>query len=569
MALKSGMVLSTGEKVVEVRHGGFAEVGVLEDEFEGRKVIKRLKEEVLREGGEDVAEAFFRECRIVVSKLREKAPYIAEGLLALRNLDDLGPVLFVSYVDGPALRRLIRDRRQSLSQALRLGDQIAEGIAFAHGRDVRHRDLKPSNVLLTRTNEIRLIDWGLSRAHDVIGLTARVPEYQSPQRRVDPALDDPADDVYAVGVILYECLTGGYPPEAADPPRLRAALVRAHPLAPAPVLQLLCRMLAFHPEERPSAAEVKKMLSDPALRADVAAREIENPFCRACSFVAEAATRTPDCPVCGEPMYERYAASPRGGMVRVPPGVFTHGLSQNQARQALMAAGLNPDPQNLEQLAPPDDPPREVFVPGFDIDIAPVTNLAFKDFVDATNYPTPEGLRDACTMRPDHPVTHVTWRDALCYALWSGKRLPHPLEREKAARGDRDNRTYPWGDTFESRRCNHAAYPPNYFPTTCPVTAFTEGDSDGRSPFGVAGMAGNVSEWVSHGHASHGQGRDTEMRSVCGGAWNEPVAVYGAVSMQITADINYKSGSVGFRCAADIVYQERRITESPPQDNER
>jgi formylglycine-generating enzyme required for sulfatase activity len=566
MTLKAGMVLSTGETVVEVRHGGFAEVGVLEDEFEGKKVIKRLKPDVLAAGGEAAAEAFFRECRVSVAKLRE-APRVARPLLALRNLDGLGPVLFVSYVDGPSLRALIHTGRQSLSQTVRMGGQIAQAIAYAHARDIGHRDLKPSNILLSSRNEIRVIDWGLSRAHDVAGLTVGVVDYLSPERRVRPLLDHPADDVHALGVILHECLTGGYPRESAatDPHQLRATLARAHPLAPAPVLDLACRMLAFRPEERPTATEVHALLGDPDLQADIAAREVEHPFCRGCGFVAAAGARTRPrssaCAVCGAAMYERRASPPRPGMVRVPPGVFTHGLTRNQARQALMAAGMDPDAKHLEQLSPPDDPPREVFVPGFDIDVGPVTNLEFEEFVDATNYPMPEGLLDGCNIRPDHPATNVTWRDALCYALWSGRRLPHPLEWEKAARGDRDDRAYPWGDTFDERRCNHAAFPVGRYPTTSPVTAFTEGESDGRSPFGVAGMAGNVSEWVSHGRHAHAQGRDAEMRAVCGGAWNEPVAVYGVVSMHLPAAIDYHSTSVGFRCAADIVYEERRVEE--------
>src|SRR5882724_8791778 len=103
MELAVGMALSTGEVVLEVFHGGFGEVGVLEDEFEGRKVVKRLNDDVLAHAGPSVADAFFQECRITVAKLRE-APFVAPPLLALRNLDDLGPVLFMSYVDGPTLR---------------------------------------------------------------------------------------------------------------------------------------------------------------------------------------------------------------------------------------------------------------------------------------------------------------------------------------------------------------------------------------------------------------------------------------------------------------------------------
>ncbi|MFG3256322.1 bifunctional serine/threonine-protein kinase/formylglycine-generating enzyme family protein [Streptomyces sp. NPDC048172] len=560
MGLSKGMDLSTGERVVEVRYGSFAEVGVLEDDFEGRKVLKRLKDEVLAQAGEPLATAFFHECRVTVAQLRE-APHVAPALLALRNLDDLGPVLFVSYVDGPPLRELVRAGRQSLGQTVRMGGQLASAVAFAHERDVRHRDLKPSNVLLTRDNRIQLIDWGLSRAHHAAGLTAGVLDYLSPERRDDLPLDHPADDIYALGVILYECLTGGYPAEGADGQRLSAALSEAHPLTPAHLPELVARMLAPRAEERPTAAEVAVTLGDDGLQADVAAREVEQAFCRTCGFVAAAGRPEETCPVCHAALYERYASPPQEGMVRVPPGVFTHGMSRNQAHQALLAAGQNTDPQNLDQLAPADDEPREVFVPGFDIDVAPVTNQRYAEFVEATNYPVPKDQRVGLSLLPDHPVVHVTWRDALCYALWAGKRLPLSMEWEKAARGDKDNRTYPWGDVWRENRCNHSQYRPDRFLATSPVAAFTRGESDGRSPFGVSDMAGNVSEWISHSRASHSQGRDPEMRAVCGGGWTDPVALYGAVSMQLRAAIDYHSESVGFRCVKDIAYQERKVTE--------
>jgi formylglycine-generating enzyme required for sulfatase activity/tRNA A-37 threonylcarbamoyl transferase component Bud32 len=560
MGLSVGMKLSTGEIVAEVRHGGFAEVGVLEDDFEGRKVVKRLSDEMLAQGGDAVAEAFFHECRILVTKLRD-APCVAPALLALRNLDGLGPVLFMSYVDGPSLRGLIRGGRQSLCQSIRMGGQIASAIGFAHDRDVRHRDLKPSNILLNHKNDIQVIDWGLSMASGQSDRTVGVVDYLSPARRVDPLLDDPADDVFALGVVMYECLIGGYPRESADSRHIRTTLAEAHALAPAHVLDLVCQMLSPHPAQRPTARYIADTLLDPELLADIAAREVEYPFCRECDFVAMTGTRILDCPICGKDMHERYANPPRNGMVRVPPGVFTHGLNHNQIQQALMAAGMGDDPRNLKQLASPEDPQREVFVPGFDIDITPVTNLAYAEFVEATNYPAPEDFHARPAMFPDHPVVNVTWRDALCYALWVGKRLSRPMEWEKAARGDKDNRTYPWGDVWQDNRCNHNRYPGHNFRTTNPVTAFTKGEADGRSPFGVVDMAGNVSEWISESRTTHAQGRDAEMRAVCGGGWSDPVAVHGAVSVQIPAAIDYKSAAVGFRCATDIVYTERQVKE--------
>jgi formylglycine-generating enzyme required for sulfatase activity len=551
MGLKVGQVLSTGDRVVEVRHGGFGEVGVLEDDFGGRKAVKRL----LAAADERVVDAFFHECNIWVRKLKDALPsdHIAAAHFALRSLDDLGPVLFMAYVDGPTLRRLLTDR-QSLCQTVRMGAQIASALTYAHDRDVRHRDLKPGNILLSRDNDIRLVDWGLSQARHDPAATAGVVDYWSPQRRADPGLDDPRDDIYALGVILYECLTGGYPRDGADPAAIESGLATARPAAMTGLLQLVGAMLAPAPADRPTAHDVKLMLNAGELQADVTAREIERPFCRSCGFVA--GTAAPACPVCGADLYERYADPPPAGMARVPHGVFVHGLTQNQARQALLAAGLNADPHNLTMLAPPDDPARHVFVPGFDIDITPVTNLAYAAFVEATNYPAPPGLHAACATKPDHPVVHVTWRDALCYALWAGKRLPRPLEWEKAARGDADARTYPWGDVWHDDRCNHSGS--GFYHTTSPVTAFSREGADGRSPYGLADMAGNVREWTSHSRDAQAMGRDPETRAICGGAWSDPVGAYGAVSIQIGAAVDYHSEALGFRCATDIAYHERR-----------
>ncbi|GGS45286.1 bifunctional serine/threonine-protein kinase/formylglycine-generating enzyme family protein [Actinokineospora fastidiosa] len=565
MGLSMGMELSTGDTVIEVRHGGFAEVGVLDDGFNGKRVVKRIKDDVLASAGQEVIEAFFRECKVWVHQLRNppKNAHVAPAQYALRDLDGLGPVLFVSYVDGPQLGTLLRSGRQSLSQTVRMGAQTASALAYAHERALRHRDLKPGNVLLTTDNEIQLIDWGLANAQEISHLTAGVLDYWSPQRRADPTLDEPDDDVYALGVILHECLTGRYPRASLHTAELRADLAAARPTAPEHVLDLVCRMLAVPPQARPTAAQVCAVLTAPDLQADVAAREVERAFCPSCEFVA-GERESADCPVCGHAMYERYAHPPRPGMVRVPPGVFIHGLTEDQARQALMAAGVGSDPQNLKALVSPDDPQRKVFVPGFDIDITLVTNQEYAAFVEATNYPAPKDLLAACATQPDHPVVHVSWRDALCYALWAGKRLPRPLEWEKAARGDKDDRTYPWGDVWQENRCNHNRYPSTTFRATSPVTAFTRGESDGRSPFGVADMAGNVGEWISHSRDTQSKGRDAETRAICGGAWSDPVAVYGAASMQISAAIDYKSEAVGFRCAADIVYEERPVVPSPP-----
>jgi len=548
-----GMELPTGGTVKEVRLGGFAQVAVVDDTFGGWLVVKVLRDEVLNKADPAVLEAFYRECWIWahhLTKPPEPSRYIARALFALPDVAGLGPGVYVTFVDGPPLGGLIRGGRQTLNQTVRMGGQIAAGLACAHERDVRHRDLKPSNILLTRTNEIRIIDWGLSKAQHRTDATAGVVDYWSPKRRADPSLDDEKDDIYALGVLLFECLTGRFPRGGGNP---RADLTAAQPIAPDEVLDLVSRMLAADPHDRPNASAIADAFSAAQLRDDLLAREIELPFCRSCGYVAVATTAT--CPVCHNEMYERYARPAREGMVRVPPGVFVHGLTEDQARRAMMAARIPTESQHIRMLCSPDDPPGSVFVLGFDIDVAPVTNLEYAEFIAATNYPAPADFQNGT--KPDHPVVNVSWRDALCYALWAGKRLARPLEWEKAARGDKDNRTYPWGDTWQEGRCSPSRTA--HYATTSPVGTFTAGESDGRSPYGVTDMAGNVNEWVSHSRETLAGGRDQDFRAVCGGGWTDPVAVNGAVSMQVSAEIDYRGKSVGFRCAADIVYEERPV----------
>ena len=394
MALCIGLELSTGESVIEVRTGGFSEVGVLSEDGDITKVIKRLKDDVLERPG--VAQAFREECRTTVNGL-EGAPYVAVASLALRALDGLGPVMFMTYVDGPSLAEVISHQKQSLSQVIRVGEQTASALDYAHnqnirhrdtGPGIRHRDIKPSNILLTRKNEVRVIDWGLSRTHTAAGLTAGVIDYHSPQRQLNPDLDEPADDIYALGVVLFLCLSGSFPYENATAQGLNSALVHAHDLIPDELCELLVRMLARAPDVRPTALEVAHTLRQ--LAGDVQAREVENAFCAECGFVA--ARDVGSCPVCSSGMRHRITRPVPSGMARVKAGTFIHGLSEDLAKNALTVTGMPPDQATVDQLSPPGLPPQKLFCPGFDIDITPVTNEAFNQFVQATSYPPPEGL---------------------------------------------------------------------------------------------------------------------------------------------------------------------------------
>jgi len=142
-------------------------------------------------------------------------------------------------------------------------------------------------------------------------------------------------------------------------------------------------------------------------------------------------------------------------------------------------------------------PVHRVRLESFLIARVPVTNAQYRLFVQAAGHEAPDGWEAGRPPKDkqSHPVVNVSWHDALAYCEWlgrvSGKRitLPSEAEWEKAARGDRDQREYPWGDAFEAARCNCGDL--GLLDTT-PVGIFPAG----ASPYGVLDMAGNVWEWT-------------------------------------------------------------------------
>lgn len=130
--------------------------------------------------------------------------------------------------------------------------------------------------------------------------------------------------------------------------------------------------------------------------------------------------------------------------------------------------------------------PMPYYVGAFQIDRFEVTNKAYNAFVADTGHAPAAFHDDAEFNAVDQPVTGVLHSDAGAYCSWAGKRLPTELEWEKAARGI-DGQEYPWGNTMDLKLAHLTGSLPvsvNSFETDI-------------SPYGVRGMAGNVSEWVS------------------------------------------------------------------------
>ncbi|MEZ5285363.1 MAG: serine/threonine-protein kinase [Vicinamibacterales bacterium] len=186
-----------------------------------------------------LAERMARERDILASLTH---PHIARLYDAGLSADG-APYLALEYVEGTALDRHCEDRALDVPARVRLVIAVARAVAFAHGRLVLHRDLKPSNILVTADGDVRLLDFGIARLLDDDrpldstltreGGRAMTLRYASPEQVAHAPLGV-ASDVYALGVVLYELLTGTMPcPPARDTVgALEDAILSADPVRP-------------------------------------------------------------------------------------------------------------------------------------------------------------------------------------------------------------------------------------------------------------------------------------------------------------------------------------------------
>jgi eukaryotic-like serine/threonine-protein kinase len=242
--------------------GGMGEVWLAQDTVLGRDVAVKV---LRREYADDPT--FLARFR---AEARHTGGLSHPGIAAVydfgegRPEDGGSPYLVMENVPGEPLSALVsRERTLSAERTLDVIGQAALGLQAAHDAGVIHRDVKPGNILVTPDGTVKITDFGIARATNSVPLTQTgaimgTAYYISPEQASGQPVT-PASDIYSLGVVAYECLTGRRPFDGDTPVSVALAQVSQEPPAlprdlPEPVRDLVMQMLAKDPANRPASA---------------------------------------------------------------------------------------------------------------------------------------------------------------------------------------------------------------------------------------------------------------------------------------------------------------------------
>ncbi len=615
-------LLTAQYRVLELLgEGGMGQVYRAEHRITGQEVaVKALRRELLTD--QVFRTRFLREAKVLS---RFDHPSITH-LYNFVEESDGSLYLVMQYVPGPTLEELI-ERAGPLPPPVvcTLAHAMLDAFAYAHEREVIHRDAKPSNIVLPPEGGVKVMDFGIAHVNEEVRITSTgdslgSPGYMAPEQVTGGELDHRCD-LYAIGVMLFEMVTGDLPFLAES----GYLVMKAHVEQPAPdprdivasvpdaVAETILWAMRKVPEERPgSAREMAEALpfaedlggsdseswhyvargsgaladggqSLPRVRRPLTenrGHRSRDSARRSPAPTLEPTTRWPpsreDVESTLQPAIMQSAQEPprtspvfaliaSALLVAIGIGVaitWSHtGTKQpavaRRVRPALVAAN-NPaviHVKNDEMVYVPGTG----LAPGFYMDRTEVTNSQYLAFLaDCPTGSSCGPARDNPILRRsekslfrvlDHPVNKITHGDARRYCAWAGKRLPTSEEWARAASGE-DGRRYPWGDDPGSCRAwvatlgtERSRRPEE--PDTISVHASRYYEDEG--PFGLMGLGGNVSEWLSDPDPY-----DKDMRLVAGASWStHNIEEEARCDYRLGHDPDRESSSIGFRCVMD------------------
>jgi len=241
------------------------------------------------------------------------------GIVTAERVDDVFFIV-MEYVNGPSLEAILdREKVLSVPAALKYGVQILKGVEHAHEASILHRDLRPANVLVSESGVVKVADFGTSRLLEKSHATTVIgsPPYMAPEHFQGRAVL--ASDIYSVGVILYQMLTGTLPYASPNPAQIERLVAQGrctpaklrNSQVPKEISDIVMKAMASDLSERyQRAAEVLEDLATATdidhkatelddIRRRLKAREVpKSGFCWHCRKPLHA--RASACPFCGE-----------------------------------------------------------------------------------------------------------------------------------------------------------------------------------------------------------------------------------------------------------------------------
>ena len=518
-----------------------------------------------------------------------------ENIISIYDFgEDQGkPFLVMEFLRGSTLRALMKEERTGDTRnKLWIALQLARALEYVHQQQIVHRDIKPENVHVSEQGCVKLMDFGIAKAHGLsltqAGFILGTPYYMAPEQVRGEEIT-PQVDVFAFGVLVYELFAGRLPYKADTPQRVFYCIVTEQPDpeplmqagVPVPIQELILQCLRKKAEERPQGfreviVKLEGLLGDSGAqptaafghvssqRAEASASAIRQPVSAAGPSMDSTGMRAPG--MLGEQpvrkdrkqigwwlggaaaillaaglvamlVISRGAHGTANGAGTTATGTVTGAalpatLSTSTGKMVLVAAGDFLYGENRQKT----------HVDAFYVDRTEVSNRAYASFCQATGRALPIGA-------PDLPAVNMNITEARQFAQWAGKRLPTDVEWEKAARGT-DGRKFPWGNAEEISRANlnHAA--------PVGVDAFPSG----ASPYGALQMAGNVWELVdtprkptvaaleNFGKLDPPVTLDEPWITLRGGGYTNK-AIDFAVTWEFSKiPARYSSRTIGFRC---------------------
>lgn len=560
---------------------------------------------VLARDGERARRRFTREAEIA-------AGLDHPGILRVHELGQAGGHLVIAseLVEGACASGWVLPGLP-LSRRAALVRDAARALGYAHARGVVHRDVKSDNLLVAPDGRVLVIDFGLAWGEELSRLTRSghsvgTPTHMAPEQvLVERAALGPPTDVWGLGVVLYQALTGALPFPGPSWVEMHDQILAASPVPPrvlvpelSPALEAVClRALAREPGQRFADGEAMARALDEALAPARAVPAAIRGLAGAAAFsvclavgalahraLALSATVTPaprGLPGIAPRGLPGIAAAPEWLLALppaerppwpLPPALEVTGTPGEVLcrRDGSRLVWIPPARFTLGSQARPDEgPPRGRELPGFFLARHELTWGRWERFCAASGRAPPsrriEGYGATFQAGDEHPVFHVSWEDARAYCAWAGLRLPGEAEWERAARGPGLGRVFPWGDAFPrgaTRLANVADRSAQglvgpefgrfeadlddgaFFPA--PVGSYPEG----ATPEGVLDLAGNVWEWTADVYARYDDPEPPAAgpRAVRGGAWDNPIE-FARTTNRGRFESGQRAAYLGFRVA--------------------